>query len=227
MGTRSFNMKICNRCKEEKGETEYHSNGDKTYSICKDCKKETRCKNYTNETKLRKIREATNKDNILEQKRKYRKTEKYREYQRKRYTSVQVYNREYYIKNKKRLNEQKRIIANKRYNEDEVYRFNSRIRNLIYLSFTKNGYKKQSKTHEILGCTFIEFKLHVESQWLPWMNWDNYGLYNGELNHGWDIDHIVPSSSALTEEDAIELNHYTNLQPLCSKTNRDIKKDSY
>ena len=57
------------------------------------------------------------------------------------------------------------------------------------------------------------------------MNWDNYGLYNGELDYGWDLDHIIPISSAKTEEDIIRLNHYTNLQPLCSKTNRDIKKD--
>jgi len=27
-----------------------------------------------------------------------------------------------------------------------------------------------------------------------------------------------------TEEDVIKLNHYTNLQPLCSKINRDIKR---
>ena len=33
------------------------------------------------------------------------------------------------------------------------------------------------------------------------MNWENYGLYNGELNYGWDIDHIIPISSAKTEEE--------------------------
>ncbi len=59
----------------------------------------------------------------------------------------------------------------------------------------------------------------------PWMNWDNKGLYNGELNYGWDIDHIIPSSSAKNEEELIKLNHYTNLQPLCSKINRDIKRN--
>ena len=55
------------------------------------------------------------------------------------------------------------------------------------------------------------------------MTWDNYGKYNGELNYGWDIDHKIPISSAKSEEEIILLNHYTNLQPLCSKINRHIK----
>ena len=37
--------------------------------------------------------------------------------------------------------------------------------------------------------------------------------------------HITPLSSVDNENDIIRLNHYTNLQPLCSKINRDIKKD--
>lgn len=57
------------------------------------------------------------------------------------------------------------------------------------------------------------------------MNWNNHGLYDGELNYGWDIDHIIPLSSAKTEEELLELNHFSNLQPLCSKVNRDIKKN--
>ena len=57
------------------------------------------------------------------------------------------------------------------------------------------------------------------------MTWDNYGLYNGELNYGRDIDHIIPLSAAETEEDIIRLNHHKNLQPLCSKVNRYIKRD--
>lgn len=59
----------------------------------------------------------------------------------------------------------------------------------------------------------------------PEMSWDNHGLYNGDFNYGWDIDHILPLSSAKTDEEVIKLNHYTNLQPLCSKVNRDIKSD--
>ena len=56
------------------------------------------------------------------------------------------------------------------------------------------------------------------------MTWKNKGLYNGEFNYGWDIDHIIPLSSAENYEDLVKLNHYSNLRPLCSKVNRDIKR---
>jgi hypothetical protein len=60
------------------------------------------------------------------------------------------------------------------------------------------------------------------------MNWNNYGLYeSNKLNYGWDIDHIVPLDICETEEDVIRLNHYTNLQPLCSYTNRNIKMNDF
>jgi HNH endonuclease len=58
------------------------------------------------------------------------------------------------------------------------------------------------------------------------MNWENWGKYDGKINTSWDIDHIIPISSAVTEEDILKLNHYTNLQPLCSYVNRYIKKDN-
>jgi hypothetical protein len=53
----------------------------------------------------------------------------------------------------------------------------------------------------------------------------NIKNYNGEPNSGWDIDHIIPISSAESEDDIIKLNHYTNLQPLCSYINRVVKRD--
>ena len=61
------------------------------------------------------------------------------------------------------------------------------------------------------------------------MNWDNYGNPSDGLiepNKTWDIDHIIPVSSAKNEQELLELNHYTNLQPLCSYHNRYIKRDN-
>ena len=62
------------------------------------------------------------------------------------------------------------------------------------------------------------------------MNWENYGNPKDgifEPNKTWDIDHIIPTSSAENEQKLLELNHYTNLQPLCGYTNRWIKSDNY
>jgi hypothetical protein len=43
------------------------------------------------------------------------------------------------------------------------------------------------------------------------MNWENRNL--------WDIDHIVPLSMAESEDEAIILNHYSNLRPILKKEN--------
>jgi len=95
----------------------------------------------------------------------------------------------------------------------------------IRRAFKKKGIVNSKTVCQILGCSYQDFKIYIESKFESWMNWDNYGLYNGQLNHGWDLDHIVPKSIAKTEEDILKLNHYTNFTPLCSKTNRDIKKN--
>jgi len=151
------------------------------------------------------------------------------------------YEKEYYQKNRKKILEQSRLYFkdnqkikqeknNKRYkdrrNTDPVFKLLMNIKRNIRAVMNKKGFTKKSKTFEILGCSYENFKKHIESFWESWMTWDNYGLYNGQPNYGWDIDHIVPSSLAITENDVIKLNHYTNLQPLCSYYNRNIKRDN-
>ncbi len=107
---------------------------------------------------------------------------------------------------------------------DELFKFTNNIRNLIRKSFKRRGLVKNTKTQQILGCSFIEFKEYIEQQFEPWMNWNNYGLYNGTEKYGWDIDHIIAIKNGNSIDDIIKLNHYTNLRPLCSYYNRCIKK---
>jgi hypothetical protein len=109
---------------------------------------------------------------------------------------------------------------------DPVYNLKCTVRSGILKAFTRINCKKNNKTVEILGCTYELFRDYIESKFESWMTWENKGLYNGELNYGWDVDHIIPIDTAVTEDDVIRLNHYTNLQPLCSKINRDIKKNN-
>lgn len=134
---------------------------------------------------------------------------------------------EYKKKNKEIINEYTRSYINNRLKNDSIFRLKHYIRSMIGGSIRRKGFTKKTRTYEVLGCSYEEFKIYLESKFEPWMDWDNQGFYNGELNYGWDIDHIIPLSSAETEEDVIILNHYTNFQPLCSYTNRYIKKDNY
>ena len=138
-------------------------------------------------------------------------------------------NKEYKKQKDKEYNNLNKDKRNDRHIErmkiDIIYNISHTIRRMIQKSINLGGYTKKSKSCEILGCSFEEFKFYIESKFEPWMTWENRGLYNGEINFGWDIDHIIPLSSAKSEEDVIKLNHYTNLQPLCSYINRCIKKD--
>lgn len=127
----------------------------------------------------------------------------------------------------KNPNYQKEYLKNK-ISTNPLFKLSGNIRCLIYRSLKSKGYTKKSKTYQILGCSFEDFKKHLESNFESWMTWENYGNWNGapnELNASWDIDHIIPTSSAKTEDELIKLNNYTNLQPLCSYTNRFIKKN--
>lgn len=70
---------------------------------------------------------------------------------------------------------------------------------------------KQSDLEKVLGCTIHQFVTYFDSLFQPGMNWSNHGK--------WHIDHIKPVATATTVEEVVELNHYTNLQPLWATDN--------
>jgi len=137
---------------------------------------------------------------------------------------VRVSKLKYKKNNPERVKESYNKSVRKRKINDPSFKLACNIRSMVSKTIRKGGYIKTSKTHEILGCSFDEFKMHLGSQFEPWMNWGNYGLYNGEECYGWDIDHIIPLATIITEDDIIRLNHHTNLQPLCSYVNRIVKR---
>lgn len=193
-------MKSCSKCLLEKKIDEF------IRGVCISCIKEYK-KNYY----------YKNKETIL------LKSKEYYSENREIITSK---GREYYLNNKDKKIEYQNSYYNKRIKIDSLYKLKYNIRGLINISIKDKGYRKKSKTNIILGCGYDDFKLYMESKFESWMTWENHGLYNGELNYGWDIDHIIPTSKASTEEELIRLNHYTNLQPLCSRINRDIKRNN-
>jgi hypothetical protein len=204
-------IKVCSKCGNSGESSEFVN---KT-NVCKSCRK-LHMQNYYNK----------NKEHIKEHQLKYYNKNKQvrQKYYNENKQEIQKYNNEYYASNKAKISKRKLEYEKNKRKNDHLYNLSYSIRRNINISIKGRGYTKKSKTQDILGCNFEEFKIYIESKFEPWMSWENKGLYNGELNYGWDLDHIIPLSSANSEEEIIKLNHYTNFQPLCSKVNRDIKK---
>lgn len=172
----------------------------------------------------KKYRES-NKEKINQKLRKWRNSnkEKLKQY----YITSKETNKKYIENNLDKVRVRRNYYFRIRKNNDPLFKLSCNLRTLIYKSLTNNGYSKNTKSYDILGISFNELLLYFEGLFENWMSWDNYGKYNGEYGHGWDVDHIIPLYSAKNEEELIKLNHYTNLQPLCSKINREIKKHNY
>lgn len=128
-----------------------------------------------------------------------------------------IYQKKHGIEPKVRYTYETRKIRRNAY--EKMYRYNNplvackyRIRNLINKSLRDKNFTKNSKTLDIVGCSYSDLMDHLYRTWEI-----NYGTrYNGEEVH---IDHIVPLSSATTEEEVIKLNHYSNLQYLTPSDN--------
>ena len=216
--------KICSKCGDDKSLQYFRlqkSNGYEYHkSICKMCELENnklyREKNKEKEVNRLKEYRINNKDKLLAYELNYRENNK---------EKIKSYQKSYYTENKKIISKRQIIYETKRRLNDPLFKLSGNIRKMIRKSIKSNGYTKKSKTYDIIGCSYEKLKEYIESKWLFWMNWDNYGKYNGELSYGWDIDHIIPISSATTEEEILKLNYFSNLQPLCSKINRDVKKN--
>ena len=121
------------------------------------------------------------------------------------------YSKNYYYKNKSKVIKKNNQYHKKMYLNGSLYKIKKDIRKVVRRCLSDKGYTKRSRTNEILGCSFEDFKLHLERQFTKGMNWDN--------RDKWHIDHIIPMATAKTEEDVIRLNHYTNLRPLWAEEN--------
>ncbi len=167
-----------------------------------------------------------NKDKInIVNKKNYEKNKEKRNLQNKEWKEKNPIRDKELKKNWYEKNKHKRPGQIKKRKEQEpLFKLKTAISNRIRNGIKNSGFNKNFKTKEILACTYEEFKLFLEAKFEPWMNWNNYGKYNGTLNFGWDLDHIKPLITASTEDEIIKLNHFTNFQPLCSKVNRDIKR---
>ena len=139
-----------------------------------------------------KERYAAKREELLEASNaRYKKNpEKYRKIEQQRRSSGVVSARD-----------RKRYRANVQYRIQKVIR--ARLRPLLI------GKIKAGSAVDDLGMSISNFRMHIESLWVPEMSWENYGSL-------WDLDHIFPlSKSDLTDRvQFLAVCNWRNYRPL-------------
>ena len=193
--------KVCTKCSIEKSLLEYNVCSrvkDGRKAECRECQrlgsKEYKLKNSE---KIKEYNSKWNSEN---------KTY-YQEYGK----IWRVENYDKVLETRKRFKE-KNPSYNNNYNkqrkkQDVLFRLIFDMRNSVnrYLKY------RSKRTFDIVGCTSEFLKEHLETQFIDGMSWNN--------RSEWHIDHIIPLSSAKTEEELYKLCHYSNLQPLWAGDN--------
>ena len=209
--------KICSKCKEEKGVCEYTKksrNKDGINCQCKECEKKYYLENSEKLKKLSSERYYKNHSENKEKQKKRRESnpdymQKYREINNEK---IRLKKKEYDDKNKEKRNQ---YIKNK-YKTDILFRLKINLSSRLRKYSLLNNITKKNNTFDIIGCSPEFLKEHLENQFIDGMSWDD--------RSEWHIDHIIPLSSAKTEDELYRLCYYTNLQPLWVGDN--LKKGS-
>ena len=196
-------MKTCHKCKISKDLSEFPKcsrNKDGLREICKLCinlwNKQYRLKNLEAFNNTRKKSYLKNIDKRRAEKRDYYKAHKSEksEYD-KNYRKLQVEKIKQYKKNWEELKK-----------DDPIFKIKRNLRRRV--AHVLAGNRKADKTFELIGCSPLEFKQHIENQFLEDMSWENYGE--------WHIDHIKECFRFdLTDpEQQKQCFHYSNQRPL-------------
>jgi len=217
-------MLFCKKCNQEKIETDF---SEKRKEWCKLCVKE-----YN----------ITYRKNNKEKYRKYKQTEEYKqkskEYKQKTKQHIQKWGKEYFINNKEKImkyrqdNKEKILKTNSKRRAERVSTDPSFKLRILISAYLRSTFKKKNGESMLkhLPYTLDELKKHLESQFEPWMSWNNHGRYspktwndNDSLTWTWQIDHIVPHSifkyESIQEKKKKKCWALENLRPLSAKQN--------
>ena len=182
-------MKKCKKCGKIKPLTEFYKHPktkDGFRGACKICinkqVKEWQENNYEKVKGYQKKHYQNNSKKEIENTKIWQENnfEKYKEYNKKWRKDNSEKIREYRKKEYIRLS------------KIPSYKINDAISNRIRQSLKGNKNGRHWET--LVGYTKEELMEHLESQFEPWMTWENWGAYEkGKLK--WHIDHIRPITS--------------------------------
>lgn len=217
--------KICKRCEIEKelGEFNIRSKSiDGRERICRECNKKERKSKYTLKRKIKPepIKEFHKVCNVCEGEKHIEKFHKHKggkygvdsrckECNIKNSSEYEKKNKRYLVRywnNPEKYRKKAVEYDKKRVKEDINYRIRKHLRVRFYELVKKEN--KSDSIINLIGCVVPDYKIYLESKFLPIFAWENQGLV-------WEIDHIIPLSKFdLTDpEQQKKAFHYTNTEP--------------
>lgn len=232
-------MKTCIKCKVEKDFGFFYRHRSRTDGLSSGCKECVKKHNLNNKEKIAFASKSwyqNNKERVRLKNKEWRKNNKKKiyllnkEYRLSNKEKVASMKRAYYLRdkeknphriknyrrdNRERINFKKNEYIKIRRKKDPSFAARLSARSIVNKA-TKLGYKKDSNTEAAIGCSYEEFKVHIELQFAEGMSWAN--------RSEWHIDHIKPMAK-LSDEKHL-MTHHSNLQPLWAKDNLR-KADSY
>lgn len=192
-------MKICSKC-NRKLPYDMFGYGGSDFNWCNNCYKEYK-KNY----------QELNKERKRLYDKQYRETHKEQGklYRINNHEKIKLY----------RLNNADKI---KEYNKQRYE--NNKIGKLMSnaMCYALKGSKSGQHWEDLVPYNLEQLKQHLESQFTPSMNWNNYGSY-------WEVDHIIPQNlfkfESYTDREFQICWSLNNLRPLEKYLNRQRPKD--
>jgi hypothetical protein len=123
--------------------------------------------------------------------------------------------KQYRKNNKEKLNQYRK---NKK-SSDPQFKLKQILRIRLLDALKRKNTTKNHSAITLLGCSIEYAQKHLETQFMPEMNWNNHGTY-------WEIDHVIPCASfdLIDIEQQKQCFNYTNLQPLTVSENRSKGK---
>lgn len=191
---------VCKECESERGQQYYKNN------------KEDRINYQNNYYK-------DNKESVLEYKSNFYIDNK---------GEILDYKNDYYYNNKSIVQQQQYKYKKIRRNQDPTFKIREACSRMI--NFALNGNKNNLSILYYLPYKINELKEHLETQFEPWMTWDNWGVYNknswienDQSTWTWQIDHIIPQAdllyTSMEDDNFKKCWALDNLRPLSAKQN--------
>lgn len=152
-------------------------------------------------------------NNSLTPEQKEQKRQYHRDYSAKNKKQQQEYQKQYKLANAEKLKQADR----ERYRKNKL---NKSMSSWLRTVLKEN--KAERHWEDLVPYNLQQVKEHLESQFTPEMNWDNYGTY-------WEIDHIIPQNlfhiETENDRDFQICWSLANLRPLEKTLNRQRPKD--